>query len=202
MLRGGIGCGEGTRKEFTVQNLTIIETSETGLPKPSTDDLDLTTLPERLDDETLALVEAIAQAPLPELPPCDGISLSQALRTMLAVLPRRNADDLSGELFVAAYDRALSRYPAEQVEFIRDVAIDRCKWFPTVAECHELATEWRRNDAATKRRSLALSAVYAERRARSPIAEHVTRERWQPEPGETARILREAGAAIDAKRSR
>lgn len=65
---------------------------------------------------------------------------------MLAVLPRRNSDDLGGELFVAAYQKMLGSYPKAAVSFVTEQALARCKWFPTIAECLEIMTEWRRSD--------------------------------------------------------
>ena len=78
-------------------------------------DLDLTAMPERLDDAMLAEVEALANLPLPALPNCDSRSFRQALRMMLAALPRRQSDDVSGELFVEAYERQLRHLAKPQI---------------------------------------------------------------------------------------
>lgn len=126
-------------------------TGEMVWQRPSTDDLGLTTLPDRLDDAMLARVEAISRSPLPVLPSCDSRLFAQSLRMMLAVLPRRQADDLSGELFVAAYERQIGHYPDDAITYLCDQAIRSCKWFPTVAECLDILTGWRRSDAATER---------------------------------------------------
>ena len=131
-------------------------TGETALQGPSTDDLDLASLPATLDEAMLNRVKAIAHSPLPPLPPCDDTTLGQTLRMMFAALPRRHADDVSGELFVAAYERQLIRYPAAAIAWLCDEAIARCRWFPTVAECHELLEGWRRDDRHTRRRREAL----------------------------------------------
>lgn len=149
-----------------IKNLGIDMTAETALPVPSTDDLDLTTLPERLDDAMLARVKAIAEAPLPTLPPCDDRRFNQCLRVLLAVLPKRTSDELSGELFVAAYQRQLGHMPAAQISFLADKATERCRWFPTIAECLEIASEWRRWDDDTKRKAEAGRLLRAEERAR------------------------------------
>lgn len=173
-------------------------TGETVLLKPSTDDLDLTTLPARLDDATLARVEAIARSPLPELPPCDSRHLGQALRMMLAVLPRRHADELSGELFVAAYERQLGGFSNQAITFLCDEAIRTRKWFPTVAECIEIMDDWRRDDAETQRRATASSLAYRERRAReSKIEPH---EIWHPKPGEIEELKRQIAESLRADR--
>jgi hypothetical protein len=137
-----------------------------GSPEHSTDDLDLTTLPERLDDTTLARVKAIASSPLPPPIPCSDPHLSKCLRIMLSVLPRRNADDVSGELFVAAYQRKLGHLPDAAVSYITDKAMEQCRWFPTIAECLELLSGWRRKDVYTERQIQARLRVRAEREAR------------------------------------
>lgn len=156
-------------------------TGEMASLKPSTDDLDLTTLPERLDDATLARVEAIARSPLPPPEPCDRRTLDQALRMMLAVLPRRQADEISGELFVAAYERQLGGYPNDAIQMLCDEAIRTRKWFPTVSECLEILSEWRRNDEEVRRRLEAhyrlrreQDARYAERQSPPPVLRNLT----------------------------
>lgn len=174
-------------------------TGEMVLLAPSTDDLDLTTLPGRLSDSMMARVEAIARSPLPPLPPCDSRHFGQSLRMMLAVLPRRSADDLTGELFVAAYERQLSEYPAPAISFLCDEAIRTRKWFPTVAECIEILGEWRRYDAETRRRSDAWMAWGRERRLRNE-REQADAVSWQPSPGEIEAIKAKAAASLSADR--
>lgn len=161
--------------------------------EPSIDDLDLTTLPERLDDEMLARVQDIARRPLSALPPCDSRHLGQCLRMMLAVLPRRQADELSGELFVAAYERHLGGYPNEAITHLCDEAIRTCKWFPTVTECIETLGQWRRDDEMTRRQ---LKAKMMEQRERGlRMSERATARRLPPpEP-----ITPEAIATMPAK---
>lgn len=107
-------------------------------------------LPARLDDTNLAIVEQLAKAPLPALRQCGDGQLAEALRTMLAVLPRRAADDLSGSLFVAAYKREFGERSWPEIEYLRDTSIRRCRWFPTVAECHDILREWQRDDEAAR----------------------------------------------------
>lgn len=149
------------------KTITLVgETTETGLQKLSTGDLDLTLLPSRLDDQLLAQVREIVEAPLPTLPTCDDRTFSQALRMMLAALPRRNADDVSGELFVAAYQRQLGHLNRSQVEFLMDKALQRCRWFPTIAECLEIVGEWRRSDEPLRRKQQAEAMVRKEELAR------------------------------------
>lgn len=128
---------------------------QTAPREPSTDSLDLASLPARLDDATLARVRDIASAPLPPAKPANPRHFNQCLRVMLAVLPKRNMDDVSGELFVAAYQKKLGTYSDAAVSFLADTAMSRCQWFPTIAECLEIISEHRRNDEHTERRYLA-----------------------------------------------
>lgn len=159
--------------------------------EPSTDSLDLSTLPERLDDEMLERVTDIARRPLPALSPCDRQRLVQALRMMLAVLPRRQADDVSGELFVAAYERQLGHYCNEAIEHLCDEAMRTCKWFPTIAECLEILSGWRRTDEAVRRKSEAERIASRERRERS--WEKIRARQEEPTPP----ITQEAVDAMD-----
>lgn len=85
---------------------------------------------------------------------------------MLATLPRRQADDVSGELFVAAYERQLGHLNKSQVNYLLDKALQNCRWFPTIAECLELIEGWRRNDEHTERRFKAKMLVAKEDDAR------------------------------------
>jgi hypothetical protein len=136
-------------------------------PPLLTDDLDLTTLPERLDDRTLERLDSLARSPLPPAEPCDEKHLHKCLRIMLAVLPRQAADDISGELFVAAYQRKLGEWPNEAISFMTDKSTERCRWFPTIAECLEILGEWRRDDDYARRKRLAGDMARKERDARA-----------------------------------
>lgn len=138
----------------------------TELRAPSTDDLDLTRLPARLDDRLLARVKAIADSPLPALLPCDDRHFAKCLRVMLAVLPRQNTDAVGGELFVETYRRQLGHYCDDAISFLADKATLECKWFPTIAQCVEIMDRWRRCDEATRRQSAARSLASQEWRAR------------------------------------
>lgn len=129
-----------------MENTETVPTIATARRKLSTECLGLGNLPERLDDGMLAQLREIAYSPCPPPEPCDDRHLGQCLRMMLAVLPRRNADDLSGELFVAAYQRLLLGKAKDQITFVMDRSLKTCKWFPTIAECLEIASEWCRND--------------------------------------------------------
>ena len=103
---------------------------------------------------------------LPALPACDTRHFDQCMRVLRAALPSQNADDLSGELLVAAYRRKLGHMPAEQISFIADQALEECRWFPAIAECMDIAKRWERDDAAVRERNLALASVRWEKQHR------------------------------------
>jgi hypothetical protein len=86
---------------------------------------------------------------------------------MLAVLPRQAANELSGELFVAAYAKKLGHLSKDAVSFVADKAMERCRWFPTIVECLEIAGEWTRDDEHTRRKAQAARLALTERNARN-----------------------------------
>lgn len=69
---------------------------------------------------------------------------------MLAVLPKRGSDELSGELLANAYRRMLGHHTKAEINFLTEQVLGRCKWFPTIAECVEILAEWRRRDQYTE----------------------------------------------------
>jgi len=85
---------------------------------------------------------------------------------MIAALPRRQSDDLSGELFVAAYESQLGRYSEPHLKYIVGKALRTCKWFPTIAECIELGSDWTRRDDHTRRQRQAHRLISREEAAR------------------------------------
>jgi flagellum-specific peptidoglycan hydrolase FlgJ len=85
---------------------------------------------------------------------------------LLAVLPKRNSDDVSGELLVAAYQRHLGHLSGPAISFMADEVMRKCQWFPTIAECLEIAAEHRRNDDDTARRTAIQARVFKEREQR------------------------------------
>lgn len=122
-------------------------------------------LPERLDDVNLALVDQIANAALSALPATTPEHFASCLRS-LSILPRRADDDCTGEQRVKIYARLLGEHPAEAISHMTRTALERCKWFPTVAECIEMLAGWKRDDDALQAHALAGRMGMDERRAR------------------------------------
>ncbi len=128
----------------------------------------------RLDDDQLNALVPIANAPLPALPPVEAKHLNQSVAVLDAALPRRKSDDASGALMLAAYRRKLEHMPKEQLDFMCNAILERCRWFPTIAECLEIAGEWQRRDARERARARVL--IERERQARMEDAHR--RLRW------------------------
>lgn len=126
----------------------------------------LANLPARLDDVTLAQAQAIAVAPLPAPETSGDQHVVKCIRVLLAALPKRNSDDVSGELLIKAYQRKLASYPKDQINYLSDKVLERCQWFPTIAECVEIMAGWQRDDEAIRTRNRAAAAVRREMEAR------------------------------------
>lgn len=57
------------------------------------------------------------------------------------MLPRKAGDDVAGELLARGYYRMLGHLTPTQMGWLTELVLDRCKWFPTVAECRALMAE-------------------------------------------------------------
>lgn len=119
----------------------------------------------RLTDMDLARARRVVDTPAPPLPECSAKHFNECFR-VLTILPRRASDDLTGQLMLAAYQRKLGHLPREQFDWLCDQILERCKWFPSIAECLEIAREWERDDEHTRRRDRAAAAVWREMQAR------------------------------------
>lgn len=139
---------------------------QTELMQPSTASLNLAALPDRLTDNQLRELVALLSEPLPPAEPCDDQHFAKCFRLMSAVLPKQSKDELAGKLFVAAYQRILQSYPKDAISYLTEQAMNRCRWFPTIAECIDILQEWRRMDDHTRKRSYIRQAIHREQEAR------------------------------------
>lgn len=135
----------------------------TDLPAPS---MTKSPVAVRLDDQALAKVEELANSPLPALPPCDDREFAKLIRALDAALPRRSTDEVTGELRKRLYQNKLGGYPHAAVQFMVSTALDELSWFPTIAQCLEILSRWRRADGDVQRQASAASLARAERQAR------------------------------------
>jgi len=63
------------------------------------------------------------------------------MRLWLAMLPRKNSDDVSGELMAEGYSMMLGDLSEYALESLTKIVLERCKWFPTIAECKAIMGE-------------------------------------------------------------
>jgi len=131
--------------ETTTEALPVPASSRTALSLNSSAVLDLqaiSRLPARLDDGMMASLQQVLDCPIPEQVPVSSDYLSKALMAMIAVLPRQGKDAATGALMVDQYCRKLGKHPKGAIDHLWSASIDRLKWFPTIAECNEIAGEW------------------------------------------------------------
>ena len=57
------------------------------------------------------------------------------------MLPRKNSDDVSGELMAEGYQMMLGDLSEGALEALTRIVLERCKWFPTIAECKAIMGE-------------------------------------------------------------
>lgn len=105
---------------------------------------------------------------------------------MVSCLPRQTGtDELGGKLMASMYRHQLSTFSAPAIIFLRDAAVRKCKWFPTVAECLEILGDYRRERSeADHARTLASTLFHAEDRLRireENIAQSIERNRPEAE---------------------
>jgi hypothetical protein len=115
---------------------------------------------------TIPQAREIAVAPLPQPEPCSDRHFIQCIRVLLAALPKRNSDDVSGELLIAAYQRKLGSFSKGQINYLSDKALERCEWFPTIAECLGIIGEWKRDDDLLRLQERAKGLVFSDRERR------------------------------------
>lgn len=66
----------------------------------------------------------------------------KCLRLWQAMLAKRSSDEIDGELVARGYWRMLGEKMTEtEMSNLTEMVLDRCKWFPTVAECREIMGE-------------------------------------------------------------
>lgn len=100
----------------------------------------------------------------------------KCLRLWEAMLPRKATDELSGQLLARGYYRMLGHLSEREMGWLSEMVLERCKWFPTVAECREIMAEQSYgNKFYLARRDAELSAL-GYQRGPSPALAHEQRE--------------------------
>jgi hypothetical protein len=136
--------------------------------------IDLWSPPARIDDRQLAVLDAVAQAPLPALPRCDEDHFAKCMRT-LATLPRQQSDEVKGELQFNLYRKMLGHHPAQALSFLCETALIECDWFPTIKQCLAILGRWQRCDDAVQAKRLAEGLARRERQTRLDEARRALR---------------------------
>lgn len=127
--------------------------------------INLSTLPERLTDRMLEMVRTIAASPSVSPEPCSDGHFAKCMRS-LSILPRRADDDLKGELKVKLYRAKLGHIPDAGWSYLVSTALDRCEWFPSIAECLRIMEGWPGTGIGAERRKTARHIVQREMNAR------------------------------------
>lgn len=175
-----------------------IVTTETVTPAPSTNELNelnLDKLPKVLDDQTLALVTRLANSPLPASENCDEAHFAKCFRS-IAILPRRADDGLTGKLRDGLYWAKLKGYSDAALSYLVSTALERCHWFPSIAECIEILKAWPNREIGSRRQGKARVIVQNElqRRMDETLAVLRRREMAQPQIDELAERLKRIAA--------
>ena len=143
------------------------QTGVTASPEPLTTPaalMDLTTLPARIDDETMGLLREIATAALPTPVSCDDEHFARCMKS-LDILPRR-ADDTGGPLRLKLYRRKLGGFENGALSFLVDRGLERFQFFPSIKECLDLLRAFPNRDRDAGRRGHAKSLIEREQQHR------------------------------------
>lgn len=121
-------------------------------------------LPAKLSNEQLLALRRFAKSSLPEAQPCGDAAFGKAMAIMEAALVSRGTDDLTGRLKYEAYQRKLGHLPREAIGVLVSRCLDRCKYFPTIAECLTIIDDW--ESEARRARSVAQAKIAKDRQER------------------------------------
>ena len=142
-------------------------TNQTGQWLTSKDSLGLaqiTSLPDRLTDGMMDQLRAVISCPIPEIEAVTPDYLNKAMMAMLAVLPRQGKDAATGAMMIKQYVLKLGKHPKGAIDHLWSASIDRLRWFPTVAECNEIISEWvSRSQELKHAKSIAESKIAREK---------------------------------------
>lgn len=113
----------------------------------------------------LEMVRNISNSPPLREGPCSEKHFLRCMKS-LAILPRR-ADDLEkAELRSKLYYAKLGHIPDAGWSYLTSAALDRCDWFPTIAECQRIIGGWSQMGVGEERRRQARHLVQREMNAR------------------------------------
>lgn len=147
---------------------TTAETDSNGQSIVLWDSIDLASmlaLPDRIDDQAMTSLGAVAVAPLPALLPASDEIFGQCMR-ILRTLPMRADDEIRGKLRLELYRRHFGHLCRDALFFLTEHATLECKFFPTPVECQAIVARWTRNDPPSQAKALAAKLLRKENQAR------------------------------------
>lgn len=107
------------------------------------------------------------------------------------MLAKRAGDEVDGELQTHGYWMALgSKLTVKEMDDLTKLVLDRCKWFPTVAECNEIMAEQTFSNPFYRTSENRRLAGYSS----PPVLPR--QERWRPDAEEIAAIKREVADSL------
>lgn len=158
---------------------------EMASPPPSTTpstNLDLKSLPSRLDDGTMDLLREIVNSPLPASQHCDDEHFARCMKA-LDILPRRRDDEIGGQLKFGIYKRHLSGFSNDALSWLVADATRTLDWFPTPSQCLTILRAWPNRELAARRRDKAIVMIDGEMQARLRDALAVLARRGMDQDG-------------------
>ncbi|MBB4859648.1 hypothetical protein HNO88_002977 [Novosphingobium chloroacetimidivorans] len=90
----------------------------------------------------------------------------EAMSAISACLPSQHRGEFSQKLRSESYWRMLGGYPLAAIEHLQRVALERFRWFPTIAECIPVLDEIGRKPPLTGKQQRVRAAINRERQAR------------------------------------
>lgn len=83
----------------------------------------------------------MANCPLPAPEPCPEAKVLELIIIFQATLPSRNRSEIDQAVLTEAYVQSLGRFPQSAIVYLQTAALERCRWFPTIAECMDILGE-------------------------------------------------------------
>lgn len=112
------------------------------------------------------MLRELVTAPLPSPQRADEEVFAQCMKS-LDILPRRTGgSEERGKLFFQWYRGKLSGFSDDALRYLASKALDRCHFFPTIAECLEILRAWPNAEIAIQRRDRATHLIQREMNTR------------------------------------
>ncbi|WP_144400980.1 hypothetical protein [Novosphingobium sp. MBES04] len=90
----------------------------------------------------------------------------EAMAVLAVALPSQHRGEVSKDVLAEAYRQALGNYPVAAIRAMRDEALRRCQWFPTIRECLDMLSQIAPSNPLESKRGVVLRRISDERQAR------------------------------------